>query len=307
MPIPTSRTNNPAKILIDIEKCTGCEKCMKVCTDFNFEIVHHKAKLTNRPLFGCVACGHCMMVCPANAITIEGRELSASDMFELPNIKTVPSYEDLLSMLKRRRSIREFKDIPVEQEKITQILDAAQTAPMGLPPSDVHVIVFEDKHAVRTFAEDFSKYLEGMRWLVSNWFLTLLRPFGGKSNDEMMRGFVRPVFDIYVDAMKRGDNYINYDAPLAMYFYGSPYADPADSIVAATYAMLVGESLGLGTCMLGAVHPFIQYGKKARKFREKFGIKYPSREGLFVIFGYADIQYQKGVKRTFAEIHRIHG
>jgi len=61
----------------------------------------------------------------------------------------------------------------------------------------------------------------------------------------------------------------------------------------------------LGTCMLGAIHPFIQKGKKARLFRDKYGIKYPSREGLFVIFGYSDVKYTRGVKRTFADIHRI--
>ena len=140
--------------------------------------------------------------------------------------------------------------------------------------------------------------------MTSNWFMTMMRLFWGKANDEMMREFIKPVFDIYVDEMDKGDNWINYDAPLAMYFYGTPYTDPADPIIAATYAMLAGESLGLGTCMLGAVHPFIQNGKKARLFREKWGIKFKSREGLFVIFGYSDVHFKRGIKRTFADIHR---
>jgi len=305
MAIPTSRTKVPANIFIDYDKCTMCSQCVKVCTDFNFEIANNKLIKSNNPIFGCVACGHCMMVCPTGAISIEGRELSPSDLFDLPDKKTIPSYESLLALLQRRRSIRELKDILVEEEKIKQILEAAQTAPMGLPPSDVHVLVLENKMQVRSFAIEFSKYLEGIRWMSSKWFLTLMRPFWGKTNDEMMRDFIKPVFDIYVDSMKEGENWINYDAPLAMYFYGSPYSDPADPIIAATYAMLAGESLGLGTCMLGVVHPFIQNGKKARLFREKFGIKFPSREGLFVIFGYADVHYKKGVKRTFADIHRI--
>jgi hypothetical protein len=66
--------------------------------------------------------------------------------------------------------------------------------------------------------------------------------------------------------------------------------------------MTAGESLGLGTCMLGAIHPLIQYGGKARKFREKYGIKYTSREGLFVIFGYPSVRYKKGIIRTFASV-----
>jgi nitroreductase len=102
--------------------------------------------------------------------------------------------------------------------------------------------------------------------------------------------------------MKDGINLVNYDAPLAMYFYGSPYTDPADPIIAATYAMIAAESLGLGTCMMGTVHPLIQNGKSAKQFREDHGKKYTSREGLFVAFGYSAVKYKNGIERTFASI-----
>lgn len=305
MSIPTTRTKDTATVTFDLDKCNGCGQCVEVCKDFGLEISNNKVSLSDKSVFGCIACGHCMMTCPTGVIAIEGRTLTPVQLFDLPGKKEAADYNSLLAMLQRRRSIREFKDKPVETEKINQILDAAQTAPMGIPPSDVHVLVLENKKQVRNFAEEFSDYLKGIRWMASNWFMTLMRPFWGKANDEMMHSFIKPVFNIYVDSMAKGDNWINYDAPLAMYFYGSPYTDPADPIIAATYAMLAGESLGLGTCMLGAIHPFIQNGKKARLFREKWGIKYPSREGLVVIFGYPNVHYQKGVKRTFADIHRV--
>jgi len=302
MPIPTSRTKNKAAILIDESLCTGCGKCVDSCSDFDLEMYNGKVRESANPVFGCIACGNCMMVCPTNAIKIEGRCLTADDIFELPAKESVSDYKSLLSLLQRRRSIREYKDKAVEPEKINQILEAAQTAPMGIPPSDVHVLVLENKDQVHRFAEEYSVFLKGMRWFASNWFLILMRPFWGKANDEMMRSFIKPVFGVYVDKMEKGENWINYDAPLAMYFYGSPYADPADPIIAATYAMIAGESLGLGTCMLGAIHPFIQNGKNAEKFRKKWGVKYKSREGLFVIFGYPKPNFKKGVKRSFAEI-----
>jgi len=101
--------------------------------------------------------------------------------------------------------------------------------------------------------------------------------------------------------MKNGVNYVTYDAPLAIYFYGSPYADPADPLIAATYAMLAGESLGLGTCFLGAIHPMIQ-NSGAKNFRKAYGIRYPSKEGIIVIFGYPSVKYSKGINRNFASI-----
>jgi hypothetical protein len=66
--------------------------------------------------------------------------------------------------------------------------------------------------------------------------------------------------------------------------------------------MMAGETLGLGTCMLGGIHPMIQNGSKAKKFREKHNIRFASREGLFVIFGHPAVKYSKGLKRTFASV-----
>lgn len=305
MAIPTSRTKEKGEIHINEDKCTGCGDCVSVCKDYSLELIDGKVKISSNSVFGCIACGHCMAICQTDAIEIQGRTLSPDDLFELPPVEKTSNYDQLLSLYQRRRSVREFVDKDVEPEKIEKIIDAAKTVPMGLPPSDVNLLVLDNKKKVRAFAFDFCEYLEGMKWFASDWFLTIMRPFWGKENDELFRGFIKPLFRIYLGEMKKGINVVNYDAPLAIYFYGSPYSDPADPIVAATAAMYAAESLGLGTCMLGAVHPFIQNGKKARKFREKYNIRYKSREGLFVIFGYPAVKYRKGIIRTFASVNRM--
>jgi len=302
MAVPTTRTKETGQISINEKLCNGCGLCVSVCKDFSIKIENRKAVTSGKPVFGCIACGHCMAICPRGAITVSGRCISPDDMFKLPDKKSAADYNAFLSLLNRRRSIREFKEQPVKREIIEKIIEAAQTAPMGLPPSDVHALVFDSKEKVRGFAEDFCRYLEGMKWFVSGWFLALMRPFWGKENDELFRGFVKPCINIYTESMKKGLNLVNYDAPAAIYFYGSPYSDPADPIIAATYAMLAAESLGLGTCMLGTIHPLIQNGGAAKKFREKHGIKHKSREGLFIIMGYPSVKYSKGIKRTFASV-----
>ena len=302
MAIPTSRTKENANIIINETICKGCGLCVEVCKAFNLVLENGKACVSKEPVFGCPGCGHCMAVCPTGAIKIEGRTLSPEDIFVLPDSYPVCSYEPLLNLLQRRRSIREFKDVPVEKELIEKILEAAKSAPMGLPPSDVNVLVLETTEKVRNFAEDFCSYLKGMRWLVSKWFLMLMRPFWGKANDELFREFIRPVFHFFIESMRNGLDFVTYDAPVAMYFYGTPYSDPADPVIAATYAMIAAESLGLGTCMIGSIHPMIQYGKGAERFRQKYGIQYKSREGIFVIMGYAKIKFNKGIRRTFASV-----
>lgn len=302
MAIPTSRTKEKAQIFVNTEKCDGCGKCVAICSDNSLKLQNNKAVENTEPYFGCIGCGHCMCICPQDAIEIRGRTISPQDLFELPPPENAANYEQILALYQRRRSIRKFRDKAVPPQVVEQILKAARTAPMGLPPSDVSVVVFDSKEKSRAFATDFCEYLKGMKWFVSKGFLFLMRPFWGKANDELFKGFVKPMFKVYTEGMQQGRNMINYDAPLALYFYGSPYSDPADPIIAASYAMLAGESLGLGTCMLGAVHPLIQNGSKARKLREKYGIKFTSREGLFVIFGYPSHSFRKGIDRSFANI-----
>ena len=305
MAIPTSRTKEKAEIKIKPEICTGCGLCVSVCKDFSIVIKDKKVTKSESPLFGCIGCGHCMAICPTGAIEIYGREISPDDLFEIPQKESLASYEQLLSVYQHRRSIREFKDKPIEDEITEKILTAAKTAPMGLPPSDVNVMILNGIDKTRKFAEDFSQHLRSYKFMTSNFFTTFMRPFWGKENSELFRGFIKPLFHAYTDELDKGNNYINYDAPLAMYFYATPYADPADPIVVATYAMIAAETLGLGTCMLGAVHPFIQKGKNSEKFRKKYSIKHKSKEGIFVAFGYPKVKYKKGIKRTFASITTI--
>ena len=64
-----------------------------------------------------------------------------------------------------------------------------------------------------------------------------MRPFWGKANDGLFRNFVKPALVAFTSSMDAGKNIVTYDAPLAMYFYGSPWADPADPLVAASLAM----------------------------------------------------------------------
>lgn len=302
MAIPTTRTKENALISINKEACSGCGLCVTVCKSFCLSIEDKTAVTRSDSLFGCMGCGHCMAVCLTGAIIVTGREISSQDLFELPEKDAMTGFESLLALLQQRRSVREFKNRDVEPATVEKILTAARTSPMGLPPSDVNVLILSGREKTRAFAQDFSEYLKSIRYMSSDFFIALMRPFWGKENNELFKGFIKPLFKAYIDETDKGNNHINYDAPLLMYFYGSPYCDPADPVVAATYAMIAGESLGLGTCMLGGVHPFIQNGRKAKRFRERHGIKYKSREGLFVAFGYPSVKFSKGIKRTFASV-----
>lgn len=301
MAIPTSRTKTAAVVALNHDVCTGCGLCVSVCKNFGLQLENGKAKLADSTLLGCIGCGHCMAICPTGAVEVRGRMLTPEDIFSV-STQNAATYEQLFAMLQQRRSIREFLDAPVKTHLIEKILDAAQTAPMGVPPSDVNVLVLNGREKGRSFVQDFCECVRSSRWMTSSLFLAVMRPFWGKKNDELFRNFIKPMLAAFTSSLNEGADIITYDAPLIMYFYGSPYADPADPVIAATYAILSAESLGLGACMIGSIHPLIQYGRKARQFRQKYGIKYTSKEGMCVVFGYPAVVYSKGIKRTFASI-----
>jgi len=176
---------------------------------------------------------------------------------------------------------------------------------MGIPPSDVGVLVLHGAKANADFANNFAELVNSQKWIFSGPMLFLLRAFIAKTDYQMLKNFAGPAFLEIVKKIKEGKNMLTYSAPLSMYFYGSPFSDTADPILAATLAMCAGESLGLGTCCIGLVHPMVQNGKEAAKFREKYGIKHKSKSGIMVIFGYPSLRYQKGIKRSFASVSLV--
>jgi len=110
---------------------------------------------------------------------------------------------------------------------------------------------------------------------------------------------VVPLVDFFAESRKKNENYLLYDAPLAMMFYGN-MSDPADPYIAATYATLAAESLGLGACMIGSVGPFLKHTGK--DFKQKYGLPAKMRDSILVIFGYPQMKFKKTIKRSFAKV-----
>ncbi len=300
MAIKTSRTNEKATVKIDFSQCSDCGLCSVVCKDLTLTMQNGKITLDNNPVFGCFGCAQCAAVCPEDCIEVEGRTIVMDDIVPLPEAKTAATHEQLHSLMFKRRSIRDFKDKEIEQEKIDRILETASTSPMGIPPSDVEVVVFRGKEKVRAFSKDFLSYMESIRWMFSKRMLPLWRPFISREDYDMYKSFLVPLMEFLVERNKKGEDWLLYNAPLALYFYGSPYSDPADPYIPATYAMLAAESMGLGTCMIGSIHPFMRHGAKLLK--EKYKINPGNKNGIFLIIGYPKVKYHKGIKRTFARI-----
>ncbi len=299
MPIMTRRAKGNANVIIDHQNCTLCGLCVEVCKGKPLYIENERVQVDQSILFGCIGCGQCAAVCPRKCIVVEGREMSAQDLFDLPPQGTRANYSQFLSLLQARRSTRAFRDREVEPDLVQKIIDAVATAPMGLPPSEVHITVLDGFAEVREFSRDMIDVFQARKWMFSPFMLALLRPFYGKEIYDLMKTFVVPLPDFLATKMAINEDWLLYGAPLAMYFQASPTSDPVDFAIAATYAMLAAESLGLGSCMIGSVAPFL---KNKTKVNEKYKIFPGPNQGIMVIFGYPKFKYTQGIRRSLGGV-----
>jgi len=287
----------PVEITFDSEKCTNCGICAKACHAEYLQYIDNKIKINKDTFLGCIQCGYCMMSCPTGAIKVKGEGISENDIFTPDNKST--EYEQLYSLLAKRRSARKFKDKEVSKEDIKKILEAASTGAISIPPYEVKVLVINGKEKVQEFAEDIIKSLEKMPKIMNPLVLTLFKPFIGTVNHKLFKEFVIPLINSIAKLRKENKDILFYDAPSIILFYTTELADKEDSIIASTLASTAAETLGMGTCIIGTVPPAINNNAK---LKEKYGILKNEKVSTAFILGYPQTTFSKSIKRRFKEV-----
>ena len=98
------------KLKINAQLCSACGLCKSVCIRDNIEIDGAAFELENN----CFECGHCMAICPEGAISIIKYDNQKDRIDEYDSRQIPVDYEDLLQLLKQRRSIRWFKNKKID-------------------------------------------------------------------------------------------------------------------------------------------------------------------------------------------------
>ena len=117
---------------VNIEKCIGCGQCVKDCFPRTIEIVDGKAKINND---NCIKCGHCIAICPKDAVSTD--EYNMEEVKKYNKDEFSVDADNLLNFIKFRRTIRQFKDKEVEEEKISKIIEAGRYTETGANMQDV--------------------------------------------------------------------------------------------------------------------------------------------------------------------------
>lgn len=82
-------------VVVDQERCTGCDRCVKACLTGALKLINGKAKLVDERR--CDGFGSCIAACPNNAIRLELREAENFD-WSVVNEITFESLMKKLSM-----------------------------------------------------------------------------------------------------------------------------------------------------------------------------------------------------------------
>lgn len=81
------------------------------------EFVEKKASIKNS---NCVKCGHCIAICPVRAISTDDYDIN--EVIEYNKNDFDIESDNLLNFIKYKRTIRNFKNQDIENEKIFKII-----------------------------------------------------------------------------------------------------------------------------------------------------------------------------------------
>lgn len=288
------------EVLIDKNKCIKCGKCIDICHVSHLKKDEADFPIVNKDennILDCIQCGYCMMMCPNDAIEIKGEDISKEHLRELnPNL---PDFDSINSLFLKRRSCRKFSDQEVSKETIDKILQVAATAAVSIPPSEVKVLVVQGKEKVQELADDLIKAMKGFVKIMNPLMLGMIRLMAGKAQRDFLKNFVLPLSKEVIEKREKGLDYLFYDAPAVVIFYGTEFTDKDDWILAANQATIAAEAMGLGTCFIGFVGEILKTNKTLRK---KYGIQKTDKTGTGFVLGYPVIKFRKAFQRNFKEV-----
>jgi nitroreductase/NAD-dependent dihydropyrimidine dehydrogenase PreA subunit len=186
----------------------------------------------------CLDCGHCMAVCPADAIRLT--------RFDKPGVPVDPSLAVSLDQaeqfLTSRRSVRAFRDEPVDSGLLDRLLAVAEYAPSGHNARPTRWVVAEGHGRVADVAG-----------AVAAWMRAEAEAGSPLADALHLPGIVR--------AWDNGTDMICRNAPALAVAYGPKQGitPQADGVLATAYLELAASAAGLGACwcgylMAGAAH-----------------------------------------------------
>lgn len=128
-------------IEINALTCIQCGKCVKVCPSAIFVDQKDSHKIDTQYDESCIACGHCVDSCPTDSVIHSDFPPTVIHRIEQ---EQMPSAQQVMTLIKSRRSNRAFSSKDVPSDLLDQILDAAHCAPTASNMQQVSFTLITD-------------------------------------------------------------------------------------------------------------------------------------------------------------------
>jgi ferredoxin len=258
---------------IDKEKCNNCGLCAKDCPARLFthgQDVHH-----NDPFGACIQCGHCIAICPEEAIQFPTKGMFEDETYTsdppstivsaVKNPDSVIDYEQLHLFLASNRSIRQFKTDPIPAEIQEKLWATARFAASGGNARSWTFVKLDDSDQITTLAKGCAEVM-----------MSLPGPYGA---------FIK-----YVHKKDPDEDMIFRKAPLVMVI-STPTKSDIDGVntgIIGLYMQLAAQSLGIGSLWIGWAQAPLNINKNLAQTIQMKGHCW----GV-IAFGYPRAKYQR--------------
>jgi len=276
--------------------CTGCGICVAICTGRVFRETPEGGEVAFPE--ACWLCGHCVAACPVDAIDHAAYPLEACPPIDSSGL---PSFDQMVTALRERRSVRLFQDRPVPREMVQELLDQARWAPSANNAQPVDWLVFDDPGRIAALSAQAVAALAQTARLLRNRFLRplLLLVYGA---ERVRRGLESvPSFERLAARHARGEDPIFFGAPVVLVAHvpADDYFGRDDAIYAAYNVMLVAQRMGLGTCQIGY---FTLALDRSSGLRRALGLPPGRQAQVTLVLGYPRHRFRRLLPRRRPDI-----
>lgn len=259
-------------VKIDNEKCIGCGMCAADCIALNIEIKEKKANVKQE----CFQCGHCVAICPENAVTILDYDMEDVEEYDAESFCLKPA--QVLHNIKFRRSIRDYKQKEVKKSDLELLIQAGRyTATAKNSQSNGFIIVQEELDHLKSMVWEYIEDMEKQN---------------GRNIDRALLPYV--AFNRRRKANPE-DDYLFRNAPVVLFITSDWILDAG---MAAQNIETMAVSLGLGALYNGFLS---RIADADEKLKEWLGIK-DKTICACMLLGYPSRRYARTAPRKEANV-----
>jgi len=293
----------PVTTVIDQSLCIGCGSCVAVCPKQTLALVGGKARVVGDES---LQCDHCAAVCPQGAIRVGGLAPDALALTRIgPGRAEAVAPADLVQLMRRRRSCRNFTDEPVERDLLDDLIRIGASAPSGTNCQLWSFSVLPDRAALMKLAEGVADFFRLVDRLAAQAAARLLsRLWRSDPLGTYWREYHRSVSEALEDFERRGRDRLFHGAPAAILVGMRPGAScpREDALLAAGQICLAAEALGLGTCLVGFA---VEAIRRDPRIKRRLGL--PADEAIWAVVavGHPALRYARPAGRRPVPIRTL--